>query len=223
VDEVLAVGDAAFQKKCLGKMEDVATKEGRTVLFVSHNLAAVRNICFNGILLSLGQLIFQGDINLVIDQYLSNMLEYIKFSPRKSGNRFIDVKIKNDQNQPLKVLGIGEIVYLIFELYLSNCRDINLGFTLYKNDIPILSSCALDKLEKLPEGWSELEVKLPVHLLTTGDYRVEGAIWDQTQVYDQHHYLTCFRLERNSLLEARGAGYRGIIAFSGDWSVKKQK
>src|SRR3954447_16543972 len=56
VDEVLAVGDAAFQKKCLGKMSDVATKDGRTVLFVSHNMAAIRNLCQKCILLENGQI-----------------------------------------------------------------------------------------------------------------------------------------------------------------------
>ena len=59
VDEVLAVGDASFQKKCLGKMGDVA-KEGRTVLFVSHNMAAVQNLCTIGIVLSAGEVVFRG-------------------------------------------------------------------------------------------------------------------------------------------------------------------
>jgi lipopolysaccharide transport system ATP-binding protein len=69
VDEVLAVGDAAFQKKSLGKMEDVA-RQGRTVLFVSHNLAAMRSLCSRGLLLSGGQLVFTGPIQECIDHYL---------------------------------------------------------------------------------------------------------------------------------------------------------
>ena len=69
VDEVLAVGDAEFQKKCLGKMKDVAG-EGRTVLFVSHNLSAVRDLCTTGILLEKGNLKFSGQIREVIENYL---------------------------------------------------------------------------------------------------------------------------------------------------------
>src|SRR6266404_500057 len=61
VDEVLAVGDAAFQKKCLGKMGDVA-KEGRTVLFVSHNMGAIENLCDRGILLADGQVSYEGSV-----------------------------------------------------------------------------------------------------------------------------------------------------------------
>ena len=71
VDEVLAVGDADFQKKCLGKMDDVSKKEGRTVLFVSHNMAAVRQLCTRGILLRNGELMFNGDIEGAIEIYLN--------------------------------------------------------------------------------------------------------------------------------------------------------
>lgn len=70
VDEVLAVGDAAFQKKCIGKMEDSSTKEGKTILFVSHQMDAVQKLCKKGILLEKGQLITTGSIGDVIQKYL---------------------------------------------------------------------------------------------------------------------------------------------------------
>lgn len=69
VDEVLAVGDAQFQKKCLGKMDEVAKKQGRTVLFVSHNMGAVESICKNGILLTGGKIVAQGNVSKVVDEY----------------------------------------------------------------------------------------------------------------------------------------------------------
>jgi lipopolysaccharide transport system ATP-binding protein len=68
VDEILAVGDAAFQKKCLGKMEDVA-RAGRTVLFVSHNMGAVRSLCTKGLVLDAGRLAESGDIERCIESY----------------------------------------------------------------------------------------------------------------------------------------------------------
>jgi len=83
IDEVLAVGDAEFQKKCLGKMEDVTKKEGRTVLFVSHNLAATRSLCKKTILLDEGRIIKYGPTDEVINYYLNqrekklNNAEYI--------------------------------------------------------------------------------------------------------------------------------------------------
>lgn len=70
VDEVLAVGDAEFQKKCLGKMGDVSDKEGRTILFVSHNMTAIQKLCNTGIILANGQLYQTGKIEKIINNYL---------------------------------------------------------------------------------------------------------------------------------------------------------
>lgn len=72
VDEVLAVGDAEFQKKAIGKMQDVSKGEGRTVLFVSHNMGSVRRLCSRGILLENGRVKFAGNIGDTIQNYLSN-------------------------------------------------------------------------------------------------------------------------------------------------------
>lgn len=86
VDEVLAVGDAEFQRKAIGKMHDVANEGGRTVLFVSHNMASVSNLCTKGILLENGQVSFIGDVDSVIERYIdtqfreeSKIIDYIKW------------------------------------------------------------------------------------------------------------------------------------------------
>ena len=81
VDEVLAVGDAEFQKKAIGKMQDVSKGEGRTVLFVSHNMASVRKLCNRGILLENGSISFMGEINQTIDAYMK---------PSEINDRIID-------------------------------------------------------------------------------------------------------------------------------------
>jgi lipopolysaccharide transport system ATP-binding protein len=72
VDEVLAVGDAEFQKQCLGKMNDISKGEGRTVLFVSHNMGSINQLCNNAILLNTGSVEIAGPVNLVIDQYVNS-------------------------------------------------------------------------------------------------------------------------------------------------------
>lgn len=71
IDEVLAVGDAEFQKKCLGKMKDVSEKDGRTVLFVSHNMEAIQNLCTSGLLIREGSIFARGELHTVLDEYLS--------------------------------------------------------------------------------------------------------------------------------------------------------
>ena len=85
VDEVLAVGDAQFQKKCLGKMQDVSESEGRTVLFVSHNMDAIQRLCSHCIMLERGKLIAKGDTASVLVSYLSSN------SDQSLPNRWIDL------------------------------------------------------------------------------------------------------------------------------------
>jgi len=76
VDEVLAVGDAEFQKKCLGRMKDVSRNDGRTILFVSHSMAAVKNICTTGLLMKTGQVSFVGTADEAVDFYIANFLNF---------------------------------------------------------------------------------------------------------------------------------------------------
>jgi len=76
VDEVLAVGDAEFQKKCLGRMKDVSRNDGRTILFVSHSMAAVKNICTTGLLMKNGQVSFGGTADEAVDYYIANFLNF---------------------------------------------------------------------------------------------------------------------------------------------------
>lgn len=106
VDEVLAVGDAEFQKKAIGKMQDVSRGEGRTVLFVSHNMASVRALCNNGILLENGQIRYSGTIDDVIQEYQRSSYSKVfnttlERTDRKGDGRIrlsrIEFRNKNDE------------------------------------------------------------------------------------------------------------------------------
>lgn len=90
VDEVLAVGDAEFQKKAIGKMQDVSQGEGRTVLFVSHNMASIQQLCRHGILLKNGMVEKVGDVGDVVDYYLGGMKTVNDFN--RSGNSCVRVR-----------------------------------------------------------------------------------------------------------------------------------
>ncbi len=100
VDEVLAVGDAEFQKKCLGKMGDISKGEGRTVLFVSHNMAAVKSLCTKGIVLENGLISFEGKINDVL--YLYENTNNQNVNMEFVGNKVIKKAILNENLQILK-------------------------------------------------------------------------------------------------------------------------
>lgn len=83
IDEVLAVGDAEFQKKAIGKMQDISRGEGRTVLFVSHNMAAVKNLCTRAIVLENGGVVFEGGVEKAIDLYLKTNKSFKKIAEIK--------------------------------------------------------------------------------------------------------------------------------------------
>jgi lipopolysaccharide transport system ATP-binding protein len=129
VDEVLAVGDAEFQKKCLGKMSDVSKGEGRTVLFVSHNMSDINQLCNKAILLQKGLLTNSGDTGKIIDEYLKSdaLLEsYTNFQNNafRLGNgkvKFINAYLKKQDNPNYnRIFSIGENIEICFELYFSN-------------------------------------------------------------------------------------------------------
>ncbi len=98
VDEVLAVGDAEFQKKAIGKMQDVSQSQGRTVLFVSHNLSSIRHLCEKGILLHAGQVMYHGSATLAIEKYTQDINSYMPivdlsdYSSRTRGEKNIFLK-----------------------------------------------------------------------------------------------------------------------------------
>jgi len=119
VDEVLAVGDAEFQKKCLGKMSEVSQEEGKTVLFVSHNMAAVKELCDTAILLNNGKISNIGPTNNIVREYLSkpiklnqhqNILTDYKNRRGFGEVRFTDILI-NDDNIPIDPTSEIKIVF----------------------------------------------------------------------------------------------------------------
>jgi lipopolysaccharide transport system ATP-binding protein len=118
IDEVLAVGDAEFQKKAIGKMQDISKGEGRTVLFVSHNMAAVKSLCTRGIVLEHGKVVFEGGIDEAIENYLNvNFETNIKFET-----------IKNNDVPHIKAI---EIITNRNEFHQDFQRDFKIKFVLY--------------------------------------------------------------------------------------------
>jgi lipopolysaccharide transport system ATP-binding protein len=119
IDEVLAVGDAEFQKKCLGKMDEVS-KSGRTVIFVSHNLGAVRQLCSRGILLKKGKILLNSDIDITINKYLESNTTNQKYYSEKSIVQYLSVKqekntiilsAKYQSKEQLFIPSLGFIIY----------------------------------------------------------------------------------------------------------------
>lgn len=184
VDEVLAVGDAEFQKKAIGKMKDVSSAGGRTVLFVSHNMASIRALCNNGVVLENGQINHMGPIDGCIDQYMRMSLptdeggSIAEFKRGKgfNGDIFItDIKCYNENDQEIEP-HCGQYVKfrVFFDVNVKNAKArLSLAIRdLYDN--PMLSfptDLTMESVE-LSEGkrYADLIIeKLP---LTAGEYKL---------------------------------------------------
>ena len=150
VDEVLAVGDAEFQKKCLSKMSDVAS-EGRTVVFVSHNMAAVENLCKRGIVLSEGQAVYSGSQTDAIWYYFQKMNGNLSASSLlerqdREGNgllRFSGVQFRDGSGHPVEAVASGDDLEICLSFSaprpLVNVH-IHVGITFYNTfGVPIFS------------------------------------------------------------------------------------
>lgn len=138
VDEVLAVGDAEFQKKCLGKMGDVAG-EGRTVLFVSHNMGAIKTLCQHGLLLENGRIAFAGLAESAVNMYLSGLSKnasdpFSKYSQRSGDGpvKFTGAQIRSKKGQPIQEILAGDETQLEFNYYSSSTeRDAYVCVTIF--------------------------------------------------------------------------------------------
>ncbi|MEI3788302.1 MULTISPECIES: ABC transporter ATP-binding protein [unclassified Chryseobacterium] len=142
VDEVLAVGDADFQKKCIGKMGDVTRGEGRTILFVSHNMAAVKQLCNSGILMKNGMLADQGSINQVLENYIIHEL-----SPN-SEFKYIEDLSKKAQIHNVKIFNSKNIETMEF----SHTDDININIDYINRSVTKgvrVNIAILDKFENV--------------------------------------------------------------------------
>lgn len=181
IDEVLAVGDAEFQKKCIGKMDDVSKGEGKTILFVSHDLILIKNLCQFGILIKDGKIKPKKEVNLTITEYLKNLKTHIfdiSNSSRRGLNRLKFTKIEflgeNKKITQFNLVKSGENLNIRF-YYSSIIRSSNIKFSIGINSqigqrICILNSDMLKSNLNIhtSQGFFELSIKrLP---LTIGSY-----------------------------------------------------
>jgi lipopolysaccharide transport system ATP-binding protein len=182
VDEVLAVGDAEFQKKCLGKMGEVSKGEGRTVLFVSHNMAAVQSLCGKGIVLKDGSLNFSGSSVEAVSAYQKTGISSgIVNSTWDEENAPGDhrAKILSASAKPTigDVINFGSGITLTFVVKSFIDRSLlDLSFDL-KNQEEVLMfhhGNNISDLETLSKGVYKMEIKIPPFLLNEGNYHINS-------------------------------------------------
>ena len=182
VDEVLAVGDAAFQKKCLGKMGNVS-REGRTIVFVSHNMTALQRLCTRVVWLNGGQVIETGDAKMVIDHYLqknavANLESVWDDNPTAPGNdrvrlRSVRILPKADAGEPITVHTPLQMEFT----YFNYVPDTVLNVSMILNNLEeVCVFASASDFEPRPQGVIRHTVEIPGNFLNVGSYYVNMLI-----------------------------------------------
>jgi len=202
VDEVLAVGDAAFQKKCLGKMQEVSNNEGRTVLFVSHNMGVISQLCQKAILMQRGKLIQYDSTRNVIDNYVLNLQggsNVYEFSGDESDKKvcFTRIETVNKEGALTDSFQFTESVFikanLLIKEYDSSAKA---SFTLQNNNGEYISTF-VEELSVFYTGKPDAKVliKLPSNLIAPNTYALRLAIFCPNGiVYDLQEMICPFKI-----------------------------
>jgi lipopolysaccharide transport system ATP-binding protein len=194
VDEVLAVGDAAFQKKCLGKMGDVA-RQGRTVLFVSHNMAAVRSLCTRGLLLDGGRVSMVGSVESIVSEYLGasvgatseRVWDDERTAPGDARARLRAVRIRSADGRGIEQASLAEPLSLEVE-YQVHEPDLvlNLSLSVYTQDgvCAFVTTNVTDAqfyARPHPTGWYRSRGTIPANYLNEGRYTVRVQLTERAR------------------------------------------
>jgi lipopolysaccharide transport system ATP-binding protein len=209
VDEVLAVGDAAFQKRCLGKMQDVSRQEGRTVLFVSHNMMAIQRLCQRVLWFNEGAVVQDGPTKQVVADYFSNDVstarERIWNDPSSApGNNKVRIHrayIHPEGTDSRDRIALETPIRIGFEFWnlVANAR-LSLSVVLYNQEgIIVLNTTGLRETKWLrrpaPVGRFRSEFRLPGNLLNDGTYRVElYVVEDLNRSIFRQDDILCFEV-----------------------------
>jgi lipopolysaccharide transport system ATP-binding protein len=178
VDEVLAVGDAEFQKKCMRKINDVSRGDGRTVLFVSHNIATVKNLCTKVFVLKNGVSVFDGNTNDGIDYYLQYMQyngyvgNYVNEEVEESG--FLSITLVDKIDKVRTAFGFDEpITIKIIAKVVKKHLTSHLGFKVIDRNERVIFTSEIRLTTKIDKaGMHQFEVKLPVRFLVPNKYKI---------------------------------------------------
>ena len=200
VDEVLAVGDAEFQKKCLGKMNDVSKGEGRTVLFVSHNMAAVKSLCNKGIVLDNGKVIYEGATDNAVEEYLKDSTNVASRkwnliqAPGSEFIKLLEAKVLNSKNEIAINHSVVDSIDIEFTYEITKENHLfTHGFNLFNNyNIHILSSHDKESStinNPLPLGIYTKKITIPGNFLAESSYSCSFAIMRYNPFYVEFHEM----------------------------------
>jgi lipopolysaccharide transport system ATP-binding protein len=227
IDEVLAVGDAEFQKKAIGKMQDISRAGGRTVLFVSHNMAAIKQLCTKIIMLENGSVVFEGNTNDGIDYYLkSNQYEgekgkYLNEVVGKSG--FVSLSLVDNNDEIRTEFGFDEVITIRIKVQVAQEHlTAHLGFRLIDRNERVIFTSEIKLATVIDKaGLHQFKVKLPKQLLVPNRFKLTfGLHLPNVELIDYQEECLSFEIvETGSDLHMYSGNDYGCVFVDCDWKV----
>ncbi len=227
IDEVLAVGDLEFQKKCLGKMEEVSKIHGRTILFVSHDLGAVSTLTNKSILLDKGQLLDAGPTAAVINNYTALFLNSTKFETAADTNKpcITSVSICTSEGGTLHKHGSPLQIHFRLHNPLENYQHLAMSFQIINNrDNPVIYKWLFDKEQPFgrAKGNHDIQFDFPELKLYKGNYHLRIHLAD-SKTREKFQQTDCchFQVEMINLPEPEWGWNDGVCQYmeTGEWKI----
>lgn len=225
IDEVLAVGDAEFQKKAIGKMQSISRGEGRTVLFVSHNMAAIKSLCTRSIVLEHGKVVFEGEVEDAIDHYILD-------KNRKNNKVFIGDKIIKKVFFKENIISYNEDLEIILN-FISNIIIVNIVFGIVirdERDVALVgvnnTHYKKDRLNKLPVKQGVIKLKINNIKLLPGKYYVDIFLGDSNKDLEVIEKAVDFKIRDNfndETLSKINLSINKIYQNSVSWQIDNEK
>jgi len=232
IDEVLAVGDAEFQKKAIGKMQDISQGEGRTVLFVSHNMESIQQLCTRCLVLENGTSVFEGEVDQAISFYLDKSRDdnNIKLPLESNGISILDYKIKDFLNNKSSGLLLGKAFKICLKLKNISRQDfhLNIRFQIFNEKeklITTLNTFHVNKSTILKNDSTKIfECKVSKNQISAGSYTVG------IQLLDLNNRRILFETENLGNLEIENGDFyntgklpsmknKGIFSMDYEWNI----
>ena len=232
VDEVLAVGDAEFQKKAIGKMQDISSGAGRTVLFVSHNMGSVKQLCNSGVLLENGGIAYMGDIKSTIEKYTGINSEALNTSlaerTDRTGNgkiKITDFLIRNANNEIVEDVFIGD--YIKFEMHINIQDNVDLSKLIVccALEDPFQNSCMQWTSDEMAQDFKQIKngtiyLEIPHFIMRPNLYYIYVQFslggTNAKDICDSIHGAAIINVLSNNMLDEErlvepGRGYTALI------------
>lgn len=237
VDEVLAVGDAEFQRKCLARMHDIAHGHGRTILFVSHNMAAVQNLCSRCVMLHKGQIRLSDEPERAIRHYIESVMPAdvdqgnLRLATERSGNgavRLTSFHLEDSLGNPIQAAISGKDVTFVFGYQVSPGqapRKVDVGFSVASGAdqlLFVLYSSYQGQYLNPPGEVGQFRCRIGKLPLQAGRYYVGARILADREEADwPKNGVGCLHVEPGDFYGTGSSGFSGTCPFliSGDWEV----